>query len=151
MAVNPIPKGFRTLTPYLLVPDAAAMIEFLKAGFGAVETYRSTLPDGRIMHVQMTIGDSALMMGQAPPGMEPATAYLYMYLKDADAAWERAVKAGASPVMPVANQFYGDRMGGVKDPAGNTWWIATHIEELSQDELTARATAAMKEHKEKRG
>lgn len=139
MAVKPIPDGFHTLTPYIVVRGVDVLIEFLKAAFDAKETIRTQLPGGSIMHAQVTIGDSVVMMGEAPPDFHPLPGSLYMYVEDTDAVYQRALQAGGVSVMERADQFYGDRNAGVKDPAGNFWWIATHIEDMSDEELQRRA------------
>ena len=141
MTVNPIPEGYHSITPYLMVANAARLIDFLKQAFGGVETERVPRPDGGIMHAEVRIGDSPMMMGEPPDG-KTAPAALYLYVTDVDATYERALAAGGTAVSAPANQFYGDRHGAVTDPAGNTWWIATRVENLSKDELARRAAAA---------
>ena len=148
MAVQPIPEGFRTLTAHLWQKDCAAAIEFYRTAFGAEEVLRKTGPDGRsVMHALLRIGDSLVMMADAWPGLhekDPATAGgstvgLWIYTDDADALYERAVAAGAKPDMPLWDAFWGDRMGKVVDPFGHAWSIATHIEDLSDEEIDRRA------------
>lgn len=143
MAVKPIPDGYHAITPYLVVDNPGGLIEFLEQAFDAVETERVLRPDGSVMHAQVRIGDSVVMMGAAP-GHKVMTAGLYLYVPDVDATYARALTAGATSVMEPADQFYGDRSGGVADPAGNTWWLATHIEDVPREELAGRAEAAMK-------
>ena len=144
MAAKPIPDGFHAVTPYLLVQDAAKLIAFLEQAFGARETERTSRPDGGVMHAQVQIGDSMVMMGE--PTDHPAQpASLYLYVQDVDATYARALAAGANAVSPPADQFYGDRSGGITDPAGNTWWIATHIEDVPPDEIARRAEQAVKQ------
>ena len=121
-ATTYIPKGFRTVTPYLHPERGAQFVEFLKQAFGAEEKLRVNTPDGRIMHAEMTIGDSVVELGEATP-MPVA---LHMYVPDADAVYERALAAGATSLYPMTDQPYGDREGSVKDPSGNNWCIATH-------------------------
>ena len=142
MAVKPIPEGYHSVTPYLMVENAAKLIDFLKEAFGAVETERVARPDGGVMHAEVRIGDSPVMLGE-PMGRPATPAGLYLFVEDVDATYARALAAGASSVMEPANQFYGDRCGGVTDPAGNTWWIATRVENLTKDELAKRVQAAM--------
>ncbi len=145
MAVKPIPEGLHTVTPYLVVSGVAKLIDFLEQAFDAKEMYRSTRPDGTIMHAQVKIGDSQVMMAE-PKGEFPAMpASLYVYVPDTDAVYKRALAAGAVSIMEPADMFYGDRNGGVKDLAGNQWWIATHIEDVPPDELERRAQEAMKQ------
>src|SRR5579864_2177547 len=121
MAVQPIPKGFHAVTPYLVVSDAKAVLEFAKKAFGAVEMEKHTM-GSRIMHVQFKIGDSILMMGEPMgPEQKPLQAGLYLYVKNVDETYKKAVQAGAKSINAPADQFYGDRSGGVIDPAGNIW------------------------------
>jgi PhnB protein len=127
--VKPIPDGYHTVTPYLLVPDAARLLDFLKAALGAEEIVRMAGPDGTVGHAEVRIGDSVVMMGQ-PPNSNAAPAALYVYLEDCDAAYKRAVAAGGQSTEEPADQPYGDRRAGFKDPAGNTWWLATHIKDM---------------------
>lgn len=146
MPVKPIPDGFHTVTPYLMVPDAAGLIEFLKAAFGAQEVVRHGTPDGRVMHAQVKVGDSMIMMGEASPEQGgPMPASTYLYVPNVDEVHARALAAGATSLMAPADQFYGDRGGGVKDAWGNLWWIGTHIEDVSPEELERRAADAMKQ------
>jgi uncharacterized glyoxalase superfamily protein PhnB len=145
MAVNYRPEGYHTATPYLVVPGVAKLIDFLKQAFGAEERERMAQPDGRIMHAEVKIGDSIIMMGEPTPEMmEQIPAMIYLYVPDADATYQKALRAGAKSVMEPADQFYGDRSGAVEDPSGNKWWIATRKEELSQEEIGRRAEAATK-------
>ena len=145
MAVSFKPEGYQTAIPYLIVDDAAGEIEFLKRAFGAVEGHVSRTPDGTVMHADVTIGDSHVMMGQAAPQWPAVPGMVYLYLEDTDAAYRRAVDAGATSLMEPADQFYGDRNAGVKDANGVTWWISTHIEDVPPDELERRAQKAMAE------
>ncbi|MGH7151065.1 MAG: VOC family protein [Planctomycetota bacterium] len=144
MAVKPIPDGFHTVTPYLVVPGAPRLIEFLKRVFDAEEVERTTRPDGTIGCAAVRIGDSMLMMGEAQGahGSKPAT--LYVYVKDTDAAYRKAIQAGATSVCEPMDMFYGDRSGGVKDPCGNEWFIATHREDLTREEIERRGAAHWK-------
>ncbi|MFB3829178.1 MAG: VOC family protein [Bryobacteraceae bacterium] len=144
MAVKPIPEGYHTATPYLVVRDAVKVIDFVKQAFGAGEIERMTQPDGRIAHAEVRIGDSIIMLGE-PMGEQPAMpAMIYLYVADTDAAYRRAIAAGGASVMEPADQFYGDRNAGVRDAGGNLWWIATRKEDLSREELEKRAAAALK-------
>lgn len=144
MAVKPIPDGYHSVTPYLMVENAGKLIDFLKQAFGATETERVSRPDGGVMHAEVRIGNSPVMMGE-PMGRPAMPAGLYLYVEDVDAIYAQALAAGATSLMAPADQFYGDRSGGVTDPAGNTWWIATHIEDVPHDELAKRAEEAMKQ------
>ncbi len=140
MAVKPIPDGYHSVTPYLTVPDAAGLIEFLRRAFGAQEVHRFTR-DGAVSHAEVRIGDSVVMLGQAGGEWQPMPAALHLYVPDADAVYRRALQAGAASLREPADQFYGDRMAGVRDPAGNYWWIATHVEDVSPEEMRRRAEA----------
>lgn len=137
MSVRPIPEGYHTLTPYLTLKGVPQMIEFLKNAFEAKEISRSTLPDGRIANVELKIGDSMIMLGESPRDESHPMA-LYMYVVDADATYARAVQVGAKSLMPPADQIYGDRLGGVTDHVGNSWWIATRKENVSPEEIERR-------------
>ena len=144
-AVKPIPEGYHTVTPYLTVQGAARLIDFLKNVFDARETERFERPDGTIGHAELRIGDSVVMLGDVQGESKATSSAMYVYVNDADTIYKRALEAGATSVMEPADQFYGDRHGGVKDPAGNYWWIATHIEDVSPEELKKRAAAFMKQ------
>jgi uncharacterized glyoxalase superfamily protein PhnB len=149
--VKPIPEGFHTLTPHIIVKDADKAIDFYKRAFGAEEIARMPGPDGKtIMHAELKIGDSMLMlagefpeMGCLSPLSVGGTAVtLHLYVEDVDAATERAVKAGATLKMPVADMFWGDRYGAVTDPFGHQWSIATHTQDLSVEEVIKGAEKA---------
>ncbi len=141
MEVKPIPDGFHSVTPYLIVEGVPGLIDFLKAAFEAKEIHRTELPDGQVMHAQLQIGDSMVMMGEAMESFPAKPASLYLYVHDADAVYKQALEAGAESLMEPADQFYGDRNAGVKDPTGNTWWIGTHVEDVGQEEVVRRAAA----------
>jgi uncharacterized glyoxalase superfamily protein PhnB len=150
MAAKPIPEGFHTITPYLTVRGATKTIEFLKQAFGAETMFEPMKrPDGQIMHAQIKIGDSILMLAEASAQCQPTQASFYLYVPDADASHKRAVAAGATSTMAPTDQFYGDRMGCVKDPSGNTWSVATHKQDLSAAELKKRSEAFFKQQKDK--
>lgn len=138
MTVKSIPDGYRTVTPYLTVQEAAALIEFLKQAFEAVEIRRTLHPEGRIMNAEVRIGDSVVMVGEATSEFQPMPSSIYLYVEHTDATYERALQAGGISIMEPANQFYGDRNAGVKDPTGNHWWIATHQEDVSSEEMEKR-------------
>ena len=145
MGVKPIPDGFHTVTPYLFVSGVPKLIEFLKQAFDAEVRGCLSVSDDVVMHAQVKIGNSMIMMGD-PRGMcEPTTTSLYLYVPDADPVYAQAIKAGGVSVMEPADQFYGDRHAGVKDPVGNTWWIATHVEDIPPGELQKRAEAHAKQ------
>ena len=139
MAVEPIPAGHHTVTPYMVVEDVPRLVEFLKDAFGATELECIEGPDGRVMHAQIRIGDSMIMMGQANENFPPLTSAIYLYVIDTDATYKQALEAGGDSLMEPADQFYGDRNAGVKDPCGNLWWIATHVEDVSSEEIARRA------------
>jgi PhnB protein len=141
MPVNPVPAGFHTITPYLTVSDAAAMLDFLKRAFDVKEDHVMRGPDGTIGHADVTIGDSHLMFGQARGEWKAMPAQLYLYLADADAAYQKALAAGATSVQEMQTQFYGDRHGCVKDCCDNLWWLAMHVEDVSNDEIQRRMKA----------
>jgi PhnB protein len=152
--VKPVPDGYHTLTPYLRLKDAAKTIEFYKKAFGAAETHPPMkTPDGRILHGEIQIGDSRVMYMDEMPEMgakSPQTlggtpVMLSLYVDNADVVFNKAVSAGAKVLIPMQNMFYGDRAGGVEDPAGHAWWISTHVEDVPMDELKRRAESAMKE------
>jgi uncharacterized glyoxalase superfamily protein PhnB len=141
MPVDPIPAGHHTVTPYLLVEDVARQIDFMARAFGASETNRFETPDGRIMHAEVKIGDSFVMLGEAGGDWKPMPCMLHLYVRDTDAVYASAMKAGAKSVREPADQFYGDRSGGVMDAEGNQWWIATHVEDVSTEEMERRMRA----------
>jgi PhnB protein len=147
MAVKPIPDGYHTLTPYLVVDDTAKALDFYKKVFEAVELFRMPMPDGRIGHAEFKIGDSIVMLGDEMPEMNikgpkslGGTAVgMMIYVVDCDAIFNKAVAAGATVQQAPTNQFYGDRAGTVVDPFGHKWSIHTHIEDVPPDELARRA------------
>ncbi len=139
--VRPIPKGYHNVTASLVQPNAAETIEFCKKAFGAKVRMRIDGPGGRIMHAEIDIGDSVVMLTDA--GHEPAQpAGLFLYVENVDKTFDKAVKAGASVVMPVQDMFWGDRFGRIRDPQGNSWGIATHREDVTPREMKKRAATA---------
>ena len=141
MSENAIPKGYHTITPYFSVHDAHGLIDFLKRAFDAIAEIH-TMPDGSVLNAQVQIGNSMVLIGQAPktqPADKLMPAMLYMYVQDVDAAYRKAVAAGGESIVEPKDQFYGDRVGAVRDITGNQWWIATHNEEMSSEEMTRRA------------
>lgn len=144
MPVKPIPEGFRTITPYMLVDGAKDLLEFLKSAFRAEVLSVSETPDGTIMNAEVRIGDSMAMVADAGRGLAPMPSSIYLYVIDTDATYARALEAGATSVMEPADQFYGDRNAGVKDCCGNIWWIATHVEDVPPEEMERRAQEHMK-------
>ena len=150
-AVQPVPDGYRSVTPYLTISGAADAIEFYKESFGATERSRMTAPNGRIGHAELEIGDSVIMLADEFPdmgGVSPTTVggtpvIIHLYVDDVDSVVERAVAAGATLTTPVANQFYGDRSGMLRDPYGHEWYVATHVEDVPPAEMERRAAEAM--------
>ena len=153
MAVNPIPEGYHSLQIYLAVEDAAKAIDFYKEAFGAEETIRMPGPDGKVAHAELQIGDSKLMLSDPFPqsNVRPpserggSTASVFMYVDDVDATFEQAQRAGATVVSELEDMFWGDRFGTVADPFGHVWAMATHKEDLSEEEMAERSKAAMAE------
>ena len=143
------PPGFHTITPYLFVHDAAAALEFYKTAFGAVERFKLPMPNGTIGHAEIQIGDSVVMLSDESPDSGAAspktrggpTSSLMFYVEDVDAAFRQAIAAGAEVFMPVADMFWGDRMGAVSDPFGHRWTLATQIEVVPEEELMKRMAA----------
>jgi PhnB protein len=148
--VKPVPEGYHTVTPYLIVKRGTDALEFYVRAFAATERYRMQDPGGKIRHAEITIGNSCVMLADEHPeigALGPETIggspiSIHLYVEDVDAVVGRAVAAGAQLTRPVADQFYGDRVGGVTDPFGHRWFIATHKEDLTPDQLRQRAAAA---------
>lgn len=141
MTPSPIPPGYPTVTPYLVVANATALIEFARQAFGASEVRRIRRPDGSVAHAEIRVGNSPVMLADANGQWKAMPCSLFLYFADCDAMFRSAVAAGAAPVMQPADQHHGDRMGGVVDTNGNYWWLATRRENLSNDELQRRADA----------
>lgn len=139
MAVKPIPDGYHTVTPYLTVDDPAVVIDFLQNAFGAQLTFSMPDQKGNISHAEVKVGDSMLMVGRAHDEWKSRPGNFYLYVPDVDAVYKKAVAAGGKSISEPADQFYGDRHGGVQDAQGNNWWVATHIEDVSSAELQRRA------------
>ena len=145
---KPIPDGYHTVTPYLTVRDAMKVIDFLKQAFGAKLTHEVIKrPDGSIMHAEVLIGDSRIMIAEESEMAKATTSTLYIYVPDVDSVFQQAAKAGGQTIMEPSDMFYGDRSGGVKDPSGNSWFIATHKEDVDTQELQKRAEAFVKQQK----
>ena len=146
---KPIPDGYHTATPYLVITNAGNAIEFYKEAFGATECMRLETPDGKVMHAEIKIGDSPIMLcdecpdwnALSPQSIGGTAVSIILYLEEVDAVVDRAVAAGAKLLMPVADQFWGDRMGTVVDPFGHKWSIATHTEDVTPEEISTRAKA----------
>ncbi len=147
---KPIPEGYHTATPYLIIKGAASAIEFYKKAFGATELGRHAGPGGRIMHAEIKIGDSPIMIAdeapemgaRSPQSLGGSPVSIFLYIEDVDAVANRAVAAGAKVQMPVQDQFWGDRFGVVVDPFGHVWNLATHKEDVTPEEIQKRAAAA---------
>jgi PhnB protein len=147
---KPIPKGYHTATPYLIIKDAAKAIEFYKKAFGAAEMMRMTQPDGRVGHAEIKIGNSPIMLAdefpemgaRSPQSLGGSPVSILLYVQDVDALTSQAITAGAKVVRPVKDQFYGDRSGSLEDPFGHQWHIATHVEDVPPEEMKKRAAAA---------
>jgi len=137
--VKPVPDGYHTVTPYLVVKGVADLLPFLEKAFGAEVKECLRRPDGSVMHAEARIGDSVVMMGEASERHPPRPGILYLYVPDTDALYRRAMAAGAVSIMEPADQFYGDRNAGVEDPCGNQWWIGTRVEDLTSEEVARRA------------
>jgi len=145
MAVRPVPEGYHTVTPYFTVKGAADLVTFLARAFGAKEQHVMRGPKGEVWHGDMIVGDSHVMLGEANGPWQPMPASVYLYVADCDATYKKALEAGGTSIQEPKTQFYGDRHGAVKDPCGNTWWIATHVEDVPPEELEKRAAAAARE------
>jgi len=150
-AVKPIPEGYHAITPYLSIKGAAEAIAYYQRAFGAVELYRLGMPDGRVGHAELRIGDSRIMLAdesdmadataQSPRTLKGTTIGMVLYLKDVDAAFAQAVAAGGKVKRGVTTQFYGDRSGTLEDPFGHVWTLCTHVEDVSPDEMKKRMAA----------
>jgi PhnB protein len=160
MPVKPIPDGYHTITPFLTVRDAARAIEFYEKAFGAKSRGVMKGPDGKVMHAELQIGDSIIMLSDefpdfgalSPQSLKGSPAGLHIYVEDVDAAFDRAVEAGAKVDTPVMDQFWGDRYGRLTDPYGHKWSIATHVKDLSMDEMKRamdEAVAQMQQQRKK--
>lgn len=152
MSVSPIPQGFHSITPYLVVRGAAKAIEFYQTAFGATEVMRLEMQPGVIGHAEILIGDSHVMLSEefpnmgfrSPESLGGTAVSLLIYVADADELFDRALMAGAKLVRPLVDQFYGDRSGMLADPFGHTWNIATHIEDVTPEEMSRRMAEFMK-------
>jgi PhnB protein len=153
MSVNAIPAGHRTVTPYLAIKDAVKALEFYKKAFGATESFRLMMPDGRLGHAEILLGDCVIMLsdefpefgGKAPPTLGGSAVSIHLYVDDVDVFFNKALAAGAKERKPVMDQFYGDRSGQLEDPFGHLWWVATHKEDVSPEEMQKRVEAMFAE------
>lgn len=151
MSVKPIPDGYRAVTPYLVLNNAAAAIDFYKRAFGAQEVTRMNAPNGKIGHAELKIGDSMIMISDEMPGsatrspqsLGGTSVGVFLYLRDVDPVFSQAVAAGAKVEMPLADMFWGDRYGKLIDPYGHSWSLATHKEDVSPEEMNKRMKDAM--------
>ena len=149
MSVKPIPEGYHSVTPYLIIKGAAAAIEFYQKAFGAVESFRFPSPDGKIGHAEIKIGDSPIMLAdeypdmgyKGPQALGGSPVSLMIYVEDVDTIFNQAVAAGAAIKEALQDKFYGDRLGTVTDPFGHTWHVSTHKEDVSLEEMQRRAKA----------
>ena len=148
--VNPIPEGYSRVTPYLIVDDASAAIDFYKSVLGATERMRMGGPDGKVGHAELEIGDSVVMLADEHPEMDArgprsvggTPVSLHVYVEDADSVFRQAIAAGANELRPVEDQFYGDRLGAFEDPFGHHWNVATHVEDVPPEEMSKRMAEA---------
>lgn len=147
--VSAVPKGYHTVTPYLIVDGGTKLLDFLTRALDAKVSSVMKMPDGKVGHAEVKIGDSFLMISDSMPGQNAQPTMLYLYVEDADAAFKKALGAGATQVQEIKDQFYGDRAGCFKDPSGNTWWLATHIEDVPPEELEKRAKQSMQATQQK--
>jgi PhnB protein len=153
MAVKPIPEGYHSVTPYLIVNGGAQAIDFYKRAFGATELFRMEGPDGKMGHAEIRIGDSPVMLAdeypdmgfRSPRSLGGAGVSLMIYVEDVDAQFRQAIAAGAKELRPVKDQFYGDRSGTLEDPFGHVWTISTHKEDVSSEEMRRRSEEMMKQ------
>jgi PhnB protein len=153
MSVKPIPDGYHSVTPYLSIKGAAEAIAFYKRAFGAVELCRLMMPSGKVGHAEIKIGDSAIMLAdecdasgfRSPDALKGSSIALHVYVEDVDGRFDQAITAGAKAIQPVQDQFYGDRTGTLEDPFGHVWFLATHKEDLSPEEIDKRAEAMFRQ------
>lgn len=138
MPVQPVPAGFHTVSPCLLLKGSARFLDFAQKGLGAEIVHRMDAPDGSVAHAQIKLGDSMIMLGEARAPWPEMPGSIHLYVPDCDALYRRALAAGASSVTEPVTQFYGDRSSGVRDCCGNIWWISTHVEDVSPQELARR-------------
>jgi len=149
--VKPVPDGYTTATPYLTVRGGAKAIDFYKEAFGAKELFRMPGPDGKIMHAEILIGNSHIMLAdesdsaetKSPQTLNGSTGGIFLYLEDVDSSFQQAVKAGAKQTMPLQNMYWGDRFGKLTDPFGHKWMLASHVEDVSPEEIEERMAAAV--------
>jgi uncharacterized glyoxalase superfamily protein PhnB len=136
---KPIPEGFSTITPFLVVDGAEAFLEFIEKAFDGETTIDMKSPNGQVMHATSQIGDSKIMIADAMPGFKAMPCMLYVYVENIDEVYKQALKAGGTSLREPVNEFYGDRSAGITDKWNNQWWIATHIEDVDEEEMYKRA------------
>jgi PhnB protein len=141
MSVNPIPSGFQTIAPNIIVQSVDAAVSFYKRAFGAEEIFRLSTPDGKVTHCELKFGDSRLNLGESMEGWPEHTLLAQIFVADSDAVFDRAVKAGAEVLSPMTDMFFGSREGRVLDPFGSTWTISEHKEDVSVEEMQRRLNA----------
>lgn len=154
MTVKPIPDGYHSVTPYLMIKGASEAIEFYKRAFDAVEIFRLSRPNGQIGHAEIKIGDSSIMLAdpceqgafRSPQSLGGSSVALHLYVEDSDVQFAQAIRAGAKEIKPVQDQFYGDRTGTLEDPFGHIWLLATHKEDIAPEEINRRAEALFQQH-----
>ena len=146
MSVNYKPEGYHTVTPYLVVEGANSLIDFMKQAFDATELFRLPNENGTIGHAEIKIGDSIIMLADASAEHAARPSMICLFVEDWHASYKRAIEAGATSICEPENQFYGDRSGGVKDASGMQWWIGTHIEDVSPEEMERRSAKAKEQH-----
>lgn len=143
MPIRPIPVGYHTVTPYLTVKGAKKLIEFLEEAFGAKRLRQTVRPDGSVGNAEVLIGNSMVMISDATEQWLPMVSSIYLYVEDTDRIYKKAIEAGAESLYEPMDMFYGDRNAGIKDMFGNFWWIATHIEDVSDEEIQRRENLRM--------
>lgn len=145
MSVKPIPEGYSSVTPYLCVDNAAEFISFLQKAFNAKQLSRHDRPDGTVAHAEVKIGNSVIMLTNSMEQYPASQVTLYLYVEDTDQIYKKAMQAGAVSIQEPMNMFYGDRNAGIRDKWGNAWWIATHIEDIPEEEMQRRIEENMKQ------
>jgi len=145
-SVRAVPEGFSTVTPFIIADNAIELIEFMKDAFEGEQTFLQNTEDGKIMHATVRIGNSTIMITDSMDGMPPQAGMFYLYLENVDEVFQRALKAKATTQRELRDEFYGDRAGAVKDKWGNVWWLASHIEDVDDDELEKRAREMQEQH-----
>lgn len=142
MAIKPVPDGYNTVTPYLVVDDAVKVLAFVEKAFGGRVRSRMDGPDGSVAHAEVQLGDSVIMVADATDEWRTGPTMIHLYMDDCDGVYRRALEAGAESLREPEDQFYGDRSAGVKDPSGTSWWIATRVEDVPPEEMARRAARA---------